>query len=237
MPHPRGLDNKYVQFLPRCAPYTQLDWQRLSNLYSSVKYIVENDIPGDLVECGVWKGGACMMMALTLLSCGDRSRKIYLYDTYAGMSKPIKDIDITFEDVDYSHGEQSGIDEWKKNQRESYNEWCYGSIEEVRRNVLSTGIDEGRLVFVRGKVEESIPGNVPARISLLRLDTDWYESTLHELIHLYPLLSTYGVLISDDYGFWQGAKKAFDEYFAQIRMHPLLIRDTVGVTTIKIPDK
>jgi len=84
----------------------------------------------------------------------------------------------------------------------------------VQANLGRTGYPAERIHYVKGKVEETIPATLPSRIALLRLDTDWYESTRHELQHLYPLLSTHGVLIIDDYGHWQGARQAVDEYFA-----------------------
>ena len=104
-------------------------------------------------------------------------------------------------------------------------------LDEVRRNVLSTGLPEDRFIFVKGKVEETIPGTLPpGPISILRLDTDWYESTRHELVHLFPRLSPGGVLIVDDYGMWQGARQATDEYVANERVKILLNRlDVWGV--------
>ena len=88
-------------------------------------------------------------------------------------------------------------------------------MDEVRRNLFSTGYPENQLSFVEGPVEETIPETVPDKIALLRLDTDWYESTLHELRHLYPLLSEGGVLIIDDYGHWKGAREATDQYLRE----------------------
>jgi hypothetical protein len=100
--------------------------------------------------------------------------------------------------------------------------------------MASTGIDAGRLHFVKGPVEETIPASVPERIALLRLDTDWYESTRHELIHLFPRLAAGGVLIVDDYGHWRGCRRATDEYFEQTGVHILLHRvDYTGVIGVK----
>ena len=82
--------------------------------------------------------------------------------------------------------------------------------------------------FVRGKVEDTIPKNMPEKIALLRLDTDWYESTYHELKYLFPLLSKNGVLIIDDYGHWKGAKKAVDQYFGE---------NNIQIFLKKIPSK
>jgi hypothetical protein len=109
--------------------------------------------------------------------------------------------------------------------------WCYGPIEEVKKNMLSTGYDPQKIIFTKGKVEDTIPGVLPNSISLLRLDTDWYESTRHELQYLYPLLKKNGVLIIDDYGHWQGARKAVDEYFNSASEKILLNRIDYTVRT------
>jgi hypothetical protein len=104
----------------------------------------------------------------------------------------------------------------------------------VRANLLSTGLPEDRLELVKGKVEDTIPETVPARISILRLDTDWYASTRHELIHLFPLLEPGGVLIVDDYGHWEGARRAVDEYLAEQDVALLLVRvDDTGRVGVK----
>jgi hypothetical protein len=115
--------------------------------------------------------------------------------------------------------------------------WCYASKDEVAANLQSTGYPDENVILIEGKVEETIPQTLPDSISLLRLDTDWYESTKHELTYLYPRLSRSGVLIIDDYGYWQGAKEATDEYFSQLKMKPLLQRiDYTGRLAIKIEE-
>ncbi len=97
-------------------------------------------------------------------------------------------------------------------------------MEEARANVLSTGYPAGNVALIKGKVEDTIPAAAPAKIALLRLDTDWFESTDHELKHLYPRLSRGGILIVDDYGYWQGARKAVDQYIAENQLQLLLTR-------------
>ena len=114
--------------------------------------------------------------------------------------------------------------------------WSFSPIEETRRNVLSTGYSPDRVHFVKGPVEQTIPANAPETIALLRLDTDFYESTRHELIHLFPRLVPGGVLIIDDYGHWEGARQAVDEYFKENKIRMLLNRvdytGRIGVKTV-----
>ena len=111
--------------------------------------------------------------------------------------------------------------------------WCYASLDDVRENMKKTGYPLDNIRCIQGRVEEKIPAFMPKGvISLLRLDTDWYESTRHEMINLYPKLAIGGALIIDDYGHWLGAKLAVDEYFAANK--PILLNridytDRVGV--------
>lgn len=200
--------------------------ERMYALYKATEYIVSNQVPGEVVECGVWKGGSSMMCALTLLRGGDVGRKIFLYDTYAGMPEP--------GDLDVRHDGVPARAKWRKSHRDDHNVWAYSPLEEVRQNMQSTGYPQDRVVFVPGRVEETIPGVAPDNVSLLRLDTDWYESTHHELVHLYPRLSMGGVLLLDDYGHWRGARQAADEYFNEAGHFPLLNRiDYTGRIAIR----
>lgn len=195
-------DREFMLLYEKVRPYSLVGLERTYALYQSVLYIIRNQIPGDFVECGVWKGGSCMLIALTLLKEKISSRGIWLYDTFEGMTKP---------------GDQDGEAEKKEWQEKSTgidsSTWCYAGEDEVKQYVLSTGYPSDQFNFIKGKVEDTIPDSMPDQIALLRLDTDWYASTKHELIHLYPILQSGGVLIIDDYGAWKGARHATDEYF------------------------
>lgn len=191
------------QIVRAVKSFTMTSVERIVCLINAVNYITENRIEGDIAECGVWRGGSMMTVALTLLARGDASRNLYLYDTFEGMSQPTG-FDKSFDGVSA---------EAQMNQENG--KWCYAGIEDVRRNILSTGYPEDKIHLVKGKVEDTIPQTAPADLSLLRLDTDWYESTKHELNHLFPRLAPEGVLVIDDYGHWQGARRAVDEYFAE----------------------
>ena len=92
---------------------------------------------------------------------------------------------------------------------------CNVPLNDVKKNVFSTNYNKEKFHFIVGKVEETIPEKAPEKISLLRLDTDWYESTRHELVHLFPRLSRGGIIIIDDYWSWDGSRMATDEYLSQ----------------------
>jgi hypothetical protein len=181
------------------APYTLTGPLRTVSLQRAVEYLVRHRIAGDIVECGVWKGGSMMAVARRLERLQDRSRRLWLFDTFEGMSAP------TAEDVSVCN--ISAEEDYKGT-------YLRVGLDQVRAAVLGVGYPESQIRFVKGNVEDTIPGEIPEQIALLRLDTDWYESTRHELNHLYPRLVRGGVLIIDDYGHWQGARKASDEYFA-----------------------
>jgi O-methyltransferase len=174
----------------------------------AIRYVEGRNIPGDLVECGVWRGGNLVIAGLLRKQLGF-DRRIWAYDTFAGMTPPT--------DADFKPGEEE-LDVMKKFEqleREGRNEWCYASEEDVLSN-FAARVGHGELRTVKGPVEETLrePQNLPEKIAILRLDTDFYESTKAELETLYPRLSPGGVLIVDDYGEWAGARKAVDEYFS-----------------------
>jgi O-methyltransferase len=214
---PSDFDDAIVNMILNVRPYTRTSPERLFALRQAVQYVVNTNIPGGIVECGVWRGGSMMAAAATLLMLGIKDRDLYLYDTYEGMTAP------TLDDVDLNGVTAAHILEASKQNMED-SAWCYASLDDVRENLFSTGYPHDRLKFIKGRVEETIPLEAPEQIALLRLDTDWYESTMHELVHLYPRLSPGGVLIIDDYGHWQGSRKATDAYFAQYNIQRFLHR-------------
>jgi O-methyltransferase len=201
------------EILRKSREFTMTGQERMIALINAINYVVANGIPGDIAECGVWRGGSMMVMALTLLAAGDRSRSLYLYDTFEGMSEPTEH--------DKSQGGETA-EKLLQGEKRGTGIWCYASVEDVRTNLLSTGYPAEKIHLIQGKVEDTIPQTLPTPLALLRLDTDWYESTRHELQHLYPLLRKKGILVIDDYGHWQGARKAVDEYFRE-RSQPVYL--------------
>jgi O-methyltransferase len=196
-----------------------------SNVIQAVRaaeYIVKYGVSGSIVECGVWRGGVIMAVLRAMLRLGDRARDVFLYDTYAGLPPP-GDNDIGFD------GRDPGAI-WRTHQvDESGSDWCRASLEDVREGINSVGYPATRIHFVKGRVEETIPRTIPEKIAFLRLDTDWYESTRHEMEFLFPRLSKGGVLIVDDYGTWTGARKAVDEYLVQTNESLFIARGEGGV--------
>lgn len=223
-----GFSPEELRTLDLVKGYTCGSAERIVGVVNAVKYVVENRIPGSIVECGVWRGGSMMAAAATLVNLKETSRDIYLFDTYEGMSEP------TEKDVMFDGQKASTLLNTSERKEGVINYWCIAGIEDVTRNVTSTGYPKEKLHFVKGKVEDTIPKNAPDQIALLRLDTDWYESTAHELEHLYPRVAPNGVVIIDDYGHWQGAREAVDEYLAKQKFRPLLHRqDYTGRCLVK----
>lgn len=187
--------------LSMTAPVAQ--WE----LIQAIRHVEGNRIPGDIVECGVWRGGNLVIAGLLRQRMGF-DRQIWAFDTFAGMTAPSP--------VDFKPAEDLDVGrKFASLNRDDHNEWCLASEEEVLRN-FEARVGNRDLRTVKGPVEETLkqPDNLPERIAILRLDTDFYESTKAEMEVLYPRLSPGGVLIVDDYGEWAGARQAVDEYFA-----------------------
>lgn len=206
--YPLDFTAEDIALIEAVKPYTMTTPERIHALIHTLEYLHTNRIDGDIVECGVWRGGSMIVAAQTLARLGDTSRTLWLYDTFEGMTAPTEH--------DVSNKGTKAADKFKKRQTSTDSStWCYASLEEVTANVTATGYPSNKICFVKGKVEDTLPAQAPAKIALLRLDTDWYESTLHELTTLYPRLGVGGALIIDDYGDWSGARKAVDEYLVR----------------------
>ena len=199
--------------------YTMAPAERIFTLVRAVEYIVENSIPGDFVECGTWKGGCAMTMLRVLMRQGVLDREAYFYDLFGGAWPKPTEWDRT-QGMDAK--EMGALLTDEEHALMDY------TMDEVRQNILQTGYPEERLHIIPGDIRRTVPAEMPEEIALLRLDTDYYESTLHELVHMYPRLSSGGVLIIDDYGDWDGARQATDEYIKKegLRLH--LVRVDVG---------
>ena len=222
---PADMDEEAKDIIRAVRPYTMTSADKLYALIVATRYVVKHSIPGDIVECGVWRGGSMQAAARTLLASGDTGRDLYLFDTYEGMPPP-SDVDVRV--ADGSSAEQL----LAESSRES-KVWAVATLDDVQEAFASVPYPEQRVHFVKGLVEETIPAEAPEQISILRLDTDWYESTRHELDHLYPRLASGGVLLIDDYGYWQGSRRAVDEFIEKTGARLLLHRMSSGRLAVK----
>jgi len=222
-PMPADFGPEEIAIIRAVQPFTMTSPERIFALIQAVRYIQKRTIPGSIVECGVWKGGSMATTARALLEKNDVSRDLYLFDTFEGMTDP------SSKDVDYS-----GVSASQVLIRDLGFKCANAPLAEVKKLLYGTGYPSERIHFIPGKVEDTIPASAPESIALLRLDTDWYESTKHELVHLFPRLAAGGVLIIDDYGHWRGSRLACDEYFEQNRIPILLNRiDFTGRIALK----
>lgn len=233
-PVPAAPTLSFDDIWSRVQPYTMTSPERGRALWTAVNTVLDNGIPGCFVECGVWRGGSALLMVLTLLSRGVRNREIFLFDTFAGMTPPGP------LDRDHHGAEADALMAGAQGPEIAALVKAACPLDEVRALLEASGYDMRLVHFVEGDVGETLPRTQTLRIALLRLDTDFYDSTLAELHHLYPRLVRGGVLIIDDYGHWQGARQAVEDYFADPAVpfrHPMLWAiDYTGRGGVKIED-
>jgi hypothetical protein len=229
-PKPKGLpadyDDEAKDVIRAVKPWTMTGPDKMFALIQTVRYVARHRIPGDVVECGVWRGGSMQAVARTLMAHGDTTRDLHLFDTYEGMPPPSE------RDTRRSD-ERTAADLLAEESPQNSMVWAVATLEDVQDGMAKVGYPAERVHFVKGKVEDTIPEHAPERISILRLDTDWYESTKHELEHLYPRLSSGGVLLLDDYGYWEGAREAVDEFLDATGERLLLMRMASGRLAVK----
>ncbi|MHA1528993.1 MAG: TylF/MycF/NovP-related O-methyltransferase [Alphaproteobacteria bacterium] len=224
---PPDFEDRHRTIVERVKSYTVTSNERIYALIEAVRHILANDIPGDFVECGVYKGGSMMTIALALLSEQVSNRELYLFDTFEGMPKP-DERDLYFNGV-------PAIGDFNRMRLTDHSsKWLNAPQEAVRQAMSLTGYPDARIHYVKGLVEDTIPTQAPRSIALLRLDTDWYQSTKHEIDHLYQRVSPDGIVIIDDYGHFRGSRQAVDEFFQNSDNPPFLHRiDYSGRLIIK----
>jgi O-methyltransferase len=221
---PAFYDEPAKEIIRRVKPWTMTNHTRLYALIIATRYVADHRIPGDYVECGVWRGGSTQAAALTLMERGDTSRDLHLFDTFEGMPPPgEKDVD---------HTGRSAEERLATSERTSA-VWAIAGLDDVRDGMSQIGYPSERIHFHPGLVEDTIPAQAPEDIAILRLDTDWYESTRHELEHLYDRVPSGGVILFDDYGYWQGAGQAVDEFLERTGERLLLVPMASGRIAVK----
>lgn len=221
---PEDYDDEARDIIRAVKPYSMTSPERLNAFILATRYIARHNIPGDIVECGVWRGGSMQACARTLLSVGEDERELYLFDTYEGMTPP------TAEDL---RRDGRPARELLDAQGKDRPIWAVASLEDVQAGFGHVPYPKERVHYVRGRVEDTVPGQAPEQIAILRLDTDWYASTKHELEHLYSRLVSGGVLLIDDYGYWQGSRQAVDEFLDKTGERLLLLRMDEGRIAVK----
>lgn len=221
---PADIDKPAAAIIRTVRPYTMTNPEKLYAVILAARYVTQHNIAGSVVECGVWRGGSMHAMARALDAAGDHERDLYLFDTYEGMTEP-------------SARDRRGDGRQAADMLASYAKtsrvWAYASLEDVQEGFRQVPYPQEKLHFIKGPVEQTIPAEAPERIAVLRLDTDWYESTAHELTHLYDRLVPGGVLLLDDYGWWQGSREAVDEFLDRTGARLYLARTGTGRVAIK----
>jgi hypothetical protein len=225
-PLPADYDEEAKSIITSVRPWTMTGPDKMYALVQTVRYVSRHRIPGDVVECGVWRGGSMQAVARTLLALGDTSRDLHLFDTFEGMPPPSE------RDTRRSD-ERTAAELLAQESPQDSLVWAVASLEDVKDGMAQVGYPAERVHYIQGRVEDTIPERAPEEISILRLDTDWYESTKHELEHLYPRLSSGGVVLFDDYGYWEGAREAVDEFLDATGERLLLMRMGSGRLAIK----
>lgn len=209
---PADLPAEDADFAPiweQCRPYTKTSVQRGLALFRTVQYLCENNIAGDFIECGVWRGGSSMIAMSALRHFGAADRRVYLFDTFQGMTEP--------GDADIDPSGRAAADIIVEQGGRADGILCIASLEEVQANVRLVGYPEHLVEYVVGDIRNTAYAHERRPIALLRLDTDFYDSTKVELEVFYPHIVDHGVLLIDDYGHWEGARKAVDEYARNMR--------------------
>ncbi|WP_405617358.1 TylF/MycF/NovP-related O-methyltransferase [Streptomyces sp. NBC_01508] len=221
---PADYDDEAKGIIRAVKPFTMTSPERLNAFILATRHVVRHNIPGDIVECGVWRGGSMQACAKTLLSLGETDRDLHLFDTFEGMPPP------TAEDL---RRDGKSAEDLLAAQGKDRPIWAIASLEDVQAGFASVPYPGERVHYVQGMVEDTVPQQAPEQISILRLDTDWYASTKHELEFLYPRLVSGGVLLIDDYGYWQGSRQAVDEFLEKTGERLLMLRMDEGRIAVK----
>jgi O-methyltransferase len=174
---------------------TMIGLKRLDNLQQAITDVLKQKVPGDLIECGAWRGGATIFMRAVLQTYGDNERNVWVADSFQGLPKP---------------DEQKFPDDKGINLNESPE--LAVSIEQVKANFRRYGVLDDRVKFLAGWFKDTLPEAPIEKLSVLRVDGDLYESTWEALEALYPKLSVGGYCIVDDYGAFKACKKAVEDF-------------------------
>jgi O-methyltransferase len=174
---------------------TMIGAARLDNIEECIRRVVESAIPGDLIECGTWRGGAAIYMRAVLEACSDHQRVVWVADSFQGLPKP---------DLDRYPADRGDLLQ--------YRDQLAVGLDEVKANFDRYGFLDERTRFLPGWFEDVLPGAPIDRLALLRIDADMYKSTIEALENLYPKLSVGGYVIIDDHGAMESCRRAVDDF-------------------------
>lgn len=175
--------------------HTMIGLKRLDNLQHCIETVIRDGVPGDLIETGVWRGGACIFMKAVLKAHGVHDRTVWLADSFEGLPPP-----------DAERYPADAGDEHHKNPR------LQVTLENVKANFEKYGLLDDRVRFLKGWFKDTLPSAPIERLAILRLDGDMYESTWQAIEALYPRLSPGGFVIVDDYSVVEGCRKAIEDF-------------------------
>jgi len=193
--------------------HTMIGRKRLDNIQFCVEEILRNHIPGDLMETGVWRGGACIFMRGILKAYGVNDKKVWVADSFEGLPAPTHKID-------------DGL----SSTYERDNVMLAVSLEQVQENFKRYGLLDDQVRFLKGWFKDTLPTAPISSLALLRLDGDLYESTLDSLTAAYPKISVGGYLIVDDYSAIPACQHAVDEYRSMHKiLDPITRIDDAGI--------
>lgn len=196
-----------------CKKYTLTPWSHIKWLRNLITDFNNKNINGSVVECGVWKGG-CMMTMIMQQKKFNQNREFYLYDTFDGMTAPSEKDGI---DANIIYNEIIDGKRYPEHSEPNTNKWCLAPLEDVKKNINLCKYDKKKIHYIIGDVCETLKNNIPKNIVILRLDTDFYDSTKIELEKLYPNVISGGIIIIDDYYSWKGSKTATDEFIKKYK--------------------
>lgn len=230
------------------SPYSMTSSERINSLFDSLEFVRNNNIKGDYVECGVWRGGNILGMLKYLEFHNNIEPNVWLYDTFCGMTTPDNNVDLTYNNqtaadiLDSKYWEEIkkalSQDDYPKEKKQFILEqvFAWSTLDEVKLTLSSSKYPEEKIKYVIGDICQTLldKNNVPEKIALLRLDTDWYNSTKIELDVLWEKLEIGAPCIIDDYGHWQGCKKAVDEFLSTLPVeHEIEQIDYTGIRIFK----
>ena len=192
---------------------TMIGRERLNNLQQCIATVLAENVPGDLMECGVWRGGSTIFMRAMLKAYGDAARQVWVADSFQGLPPPDETSFKADAGATFHQYEQLAV-----------------SLEQVKANFARYGMLDERVRFLKGFFKDSLPTAPVAQLAVLRADGDMYESTIQILDALYPKLSVGGFCIVDDYGAVPACREATEDYRQRHGItEPIQVVDWTGI--------